>query len=319
MATVFFATNRQWDGFSFTEEADEAGHFGHASGGTAYAGLPPDSHGGDFHVQFTCRASFLSATRPFKRLFLFSPGFNNTFQSGVQALLSYSTALQDEGLAETAFVLLSWPSQRNDDGLLAFFKTESPYAADRLRARESGRFFGRVINDLNARVEHPQQQLLIFGHSMGAYMLWAAFRWIDRSDLIDAVLFVAADITVRAEKKRETLRSLRSVTNYYCRKDHGLICASVIGKHGRRVGSRAAAKGVVNIEVPPELAARADSAMHSYFQDIQLVHDVVQRCMGAHNPADRGLAQTESGWEMATDPRHDVKEKLGDVFAPFRT
>jgi esterase/lipase superfamily enzyme len=117
MDRVFFATNRHWDSFAFTEAAaDAAGHYGMV---------------GENHVQFMCRTSFLDATRPFARVFLFSHGFNNTFQSAVSTFLSYAFALQESGLSDTAFVLLSWPSEHHEDGMTAFFKIDSPYAADR--------------------------------------------------------------------------------------------------------------------------------------------------------------------------------------------
>jgi esterase/lipase superfamily enzyme len=259
---VFFATNRNWDGFVFGTTLKREEH----SGKVCFC-----------HVQFTSRTSFLDELSHFiKNVFLFFHGFNNTFDKSVVAAVKYATLLRKHGLVETAFVLLSWPSEGNIEGIGPFFSASSPYKADQVRAQQSGLFFGHLINSLMQRL--PSAIIHVVGHSMGALVLWSAFKWVKHKEKLGRVILIGADIQRRLVRKRMGERIGFQVTNYYCRKDRGLMWASVVSDGCKRVGIRTTEK-LINIKVPAKMAKSMDSAFHSYDRHVLLVKDTVAQCM----------------------------------------
>lgn len=278
---VFFATNRNWDGFVFgnTLELEEE-HYGKANLS---------------HVQFTSRTTFLDNFSHFKRAFLFFHGFNNTFEKAVHAVAEYATLLQAEGLAETAFVLLSWPSEGNIEGISPFVSTNSPYKADHERAKKSGVFFGQLIDSFVQKFPHANVHVV--GHSMGALVLWSAFKWIKFKEKLGRVILIAADVNHRLVRKRISKRIGFPITNYFCKKDRGLMWASVVSDGCKRVGTRST-KNLINIEIPRKMAKTVDNACHSYDRHVLLVKDVVSQCMTNMSPEERGLLNMHGGWKL---------------------
>ncbi|UXS05612.1 alpha/beta hydrolase [Agrobacterium tumefaciens] len=169
-----------------------------------------------------------------KQIGLFVHGYNHSYQEALFRAAQMAADADIDGVP----VVFSWPSQAKVTG----------YIADKQSATYSRDALANVISNL--ALQSPERKIIVFGHSMGGWLVMEALRQLrfqGRDDVIAKlqVVLAAPDIDADVFRKQvEVVGRLKPpLTVMVSRDDRALKVSSLLGADVKRIGA-------LNVENP---------------------------------------------------------------------